>query len=106
MYVFFLANTKVTALVTGAKEVKKGKEYINYNAIKLDVFFDKVSMQFENLFPGNKELSMQLNKVINENSIDFVDEVKPVAVDTISAIVLNLIKNVFERYSIDQLFKS
>lgn len=86
--------------------MKGGKSYLNFTSIDIDLAFGGGTVKFDNLFKDNPEVSEGLNKVINENVKDFLNELKPAAVQTISTIVFTLAKNVFDRYPIDELFKA
>lgn len=62
------------------------------------------SLVFENIFQGNKELTDQTNKIISENIEGIMMEVKPVFDDTVEEITLTILRNVFHRFSLDELF--
>lgn len=84
--------------------MKNGKTYLNFTRIDIDLAFGGGTLKFDDLFKDNPEVSDGLNKVINENAKDFLNELKPAAVQTISSIVFTLTKKVFDRYPIDELF--
>lgn len=93
------------AVVTGQRFARRGKEYINFNAVKLDLHFGKPNaLNFENIFRGNKELTDQTNRIISENIEGIMTEIKPVFDETVAQIALGILRGVFNRYSVDDLF--
>lgn len=85
--------------------MKKGREYINFDKIVLDLHFGVPNtLVFENIFRGNQELTDQTNKIISENIEGIMMEVKPVFDETVAQLVLGLLRGVFDRYSLDDLF--
>lgn len=93
------------ALISGEKFTKKGKEYADFNNIELTLNFGRNnSLVFENIFRGNKELTDQTNKIISENIEGIMMEVKPVFDNTVSEIALSILRGVFDRFSLDELF--
>lgn len=103
--VIFIANLQTRAVISGHRLMRKGKEHINFDKIVLDLHFgDKNSLVFENIFRGNQELTDQTNKIISENIEGIMMEVKPVFDETVAQLVLGLLRGVFDRYSLDDLF--
>lgn len=99
------ANLETQAVINGQRFGRRGKEYINFSKIKLDIQFGNPnSMVFDNIFRGNKELTDQTNRVISENIEGIMMEIKPVFDDTVAQLVLGLLRGVFNRYSLDDLF--
>lgn len=85
--------------------MKKGKEYANFDKINLVLHFGtNNTLVFENIFGGNKELTDQTNKIISENIEEIMMEIKPVFDDTVAQITLSILRGVFDRYSLDELF--
>lgn len=82
----------------------RGKEYLVFDKIDLDLNLSNGHLYFADLFRGNPELTANTNRIINENIVDIINDLKPVINKTISDIVLLLIRQVFERFSVDELF--
>lgn len=102
---FVVANLQTRSVISGHRVIKKGKEHINFDKIVLDLHFgEQNSLAFENIFRGNKELTDQTNKIISENIEGIMMEVKPVFDETVAQIVLGVLRGVFDRYSLDDLF--
>lgn len=93
------------AVISGKRLMRKGKEHVDFDKISLELHFgNQNTLVFENIFRGNKELTDQTNKIISENIEGIMMEIKPVFDETVAQLVLSLLKGVFDRYSIDDLF--
>lgn len=91
--------------MVGKRFIRKGKEYVNFDDIQLDLQFGpNNTLIFENIFRGNKELTDQTNRIISENIEGIMMEVKPVFDSTVAQVALNLLKGIFNRFSLDELF--
>lgn len=92
-------------MISGERFTKRGKEYINFSKVKLNLHFGpQNALTFENIFRDNKELTDQTNKIISENIEGIMTEIKPVFDETVAQLALGLLKGVFNRYSVDELF--
>lgn len=100
----FAANLEGYGTVTGKREFRKGKEYIKFDKIDLEVKLGKTDLFFEDLFPGNPEITAQTNRIISENILDIFTELKPILHDTIGKFILQLVHDVFNRFTLDDLF--
>lgn len=102
---FFLDNTKVTATLKGKREAIKGKEYIIFDKIDIELdVLNGAEVYFDNLFENNVELTRATNQAINGNIRDILNELKPVVKKTVGGVVLSLVSTLFRRYSMDELF--
>lgn len=100
-----LANLEARAVISGQRALRKEKEYINFDKIDLNLHFGQPNtLVFDNIFKDNTELTDQTNKIISENIVGIMAEIKPVFDDTVAQLVLGLLKGVFDRYSLDELF--
>lgn len=104
LIIFPLDKPKASAVLRGAKKVVKGKEYLIFDRIDLDLDISNGKLHFADLFRGNPELTDNTNRIINENIADILNDLKPVINKTIGDIILLLVKQVFERFSVDELF--
>jgi hypothetical protein len=91
-------------MVNGNIFTKKGKEYIDVKNAKLDLNLGKPVFKFENLFRENRELNEQTNKIVNENVVEIIDELRPIIDQTVTEIVFGVITRIFNRFSMDDLF--
>lgn len=98
------ANVETDAVIIGKREVRNGKEYLQFDDITLDLRFGSSSLEFEDLIRGNKELTDQTNKVINENIEEILKEIKPVFDKTVSSFCLGILRGIYDRYALSDLF--
>ncbi|XP_068902684.1 protein takeout-like [Tenebrio molitor] len=91
-------------MVNGNIFTKKGKEYIDVKNAKLDLNLGKPVFKFENLFRENRELNEQTNKIVNENVVEIIDELRPIIDQTVTEFVFGVITRIFNRFSMDDLF--
>lgn len=75
-----------------------------FDKVDLDVDLKNGRLYFADLFKGNPELTDNTNRIVNENIVDILSDLKPVINKTIGDIILLLIRQVFERFSVDELF--
>ncbi|XP_044268729.1 putative beta-carotene-binding protein [Tribolium madens] len=97
-------NVGAKLTVDGERYFKKGKEFIAITDKKLDLSLGKPVFYFDNFFRDNPELNEQTNKIINENIVDILDELRPVVDQTVTEFVLGIVTRLFNRYSMDELF--
>lgn len=102
---FFIDNNKATATLKGKRQNIKGKEYIIFDKIDIEVhILGDAKMYFDNIFENSQELTVATNKAINENIKEIIAEMRPVIRKTIGEIVLSFVSSLFKRYSVDELF--
>lgn len=99
-----LDNVNATAILKGQRRSMKGKEYIIFDKIDVDLYIADAEMYFDNIFENNAELTAATNNAINENIHDILAEMQPVIKKTLGEIVLTFIGTLFRRYSVDELF--
>lgn len=98
-------NTKVTATLKGKRQITKGKEYVIFDKIDIELdILDGATLYFDNIFENNEELTRATNAAIKENIVEILAEFKPVIRKTVGDIVLSFLGSLFRRYSIDELF--
>ncbi|XP_066262373.1 uncharacterized protein [Euwallacea similis] len=86
-------------------EIKRGKEFsIIDDSDKLDWKFKKVHFQFDNLFDGNQAMGDNVNKFLNENGVDVMNELS----ETVSSVIKTMghqIYNAFlENIALEEMF--
>ena len=101
-------NLDANVLLQAQREVKKGREYFKIDAgdtvKKLDIIFDKANLEFEDIFKNNEELTRNTNRIISENIHEIFNELRPVIDETVSKFVIGTIGDLFNRYSLEDLF--
>lgn len=92
------------AKLTGKTRNVKGKEYIYFDTIKLDLTFKGGYLYLHDIFKNNPELSEQTNRIIAEHIDSTINELKPVMQSSFEQLILGLLEKVMARYSLDELF--
>ncbi|KAK7602030.1 hypothetical protein V9T40_009471 [Parthenolecanium corni] len=84
---------------------KNGIKHIVIKSASLKVTkVSKISLQLENLFQGNPELSKNLNVFLNENWQLLFDELKPAFEEAIIAIVKDIVGKALAKIPADRVF--
>lgn len=61
-------------------------------------------MNFTDLFNGNTELGKNMNKFINENWRDILDDLKETIVDSFGGVFSTIINHVFNNFPYAEMF--
>ncbi|CAH0548737.1 unnamed protein product [Brassicogethes aeneus] len=106
---FGKSNTTMTDLdvryeIDCSYNEKNGKKYMKFDKIKMNMKPGKVYFNFENLFPGNAQMSATLDKTVNENSEVVFNDVKSAFEEVFSQIWNNLANSVLSKVPIDEIF--
>ncbi|XP_050537909.1 circadian clock-controlled protein daywake-like [Daktulosphaira vitifoliae] len=91
-------------IVLKTEKRKNGKLHYDFKEKNINLNIGNAKINFSNLFNGNKEMSNNVNRFINENWRSLLQETKPLFEDTVLAMFVNIYKPVFDMYSIDELF--
>lgn len=68
------------------------------------VSIGKISVRFDDLFKNNQDLTENTNRLINENTDILFSEIQPIVQTTLGDVATNVLKNVNDRFSIEELF--
>lgn len=85
---------------------KKHDKYLQVDKFETKLSPDHVTMNFTNLFNGNKELGDNMNKFLNENWEEIMKELGPAIGGSISAGFKELANRVFQRVPLSQIVKN
>lgn len=97
-------NMETDVYMQGHEYQKDGKTYAHFDMLDLNINPGRPVFRIENLFKDNPELNDQTNKVINDNIDEFIQELRPVMKNALNDLVIGLINQLFERWSLDDLF--
>lgn len=61
-------------------------------------------MNFTNLFNGNDQLAKNMNKFINENWREILDDLKETIVDAFGSVFIKIINHVLNTFSYSEMF--
>ncbi|CAH1098587.1 unnamed protein product [Psylliodes chrysocephalus] len=98
--------TDLSAEFKGKMELydKNGKKHLKIAKTDIDLTIKNASMYFSDLFPNNEELTINANKVLNENALEVIKDFMPVLTEVIKSIVIGITNNIFQKFSFDELF--
>lgn len=91
--------------IKGKPTPRNGKHYIKTDNIQVKVKFHKGSFQLEGLFGGNKELGATMNRFLNENAVEVLNEMKGTLESVWSELFGGLINRLFDSIPIEELYK-
>lgn len=100
----FSANVRASIVANGDYVVKKGRKFIKIGDREISLDIGKPHFKFDKIFGDNEELNEQTNRIINENSQDLIQELKPVVTEIIGQFVVHIVNAIFERFDYDTLF--
>lgn len=83
---------------------KGGKKYLHCTDYQLKLNPENVTYYFENIMPGNEQLSNELLKTINENSLNVFKDISSGFEKIYSVIFKDLVNKVFGRVPMDEIF--
>uniref|UniRef100_A0A6P7GLY0 Uncharacterized protein LOC114338384 n=1 Tax=Diabrotica virgifera virgifera TaxID=50390 RepID=A0A6P7GLY0_DIAVI len=81
-----------------------GKEHLQIKDTKQKLEIEKGSFVFDDLFPGNEELTERATKILNENYRVLLDEFTPVFEKLLSSLCVSVLKNLYKKYPSEVLF--
>ncbi|KAJ1531411.1 hypothetical protein ONE63_000092 [Megalurothrips usitatus] len=99
-----LANVTADVELYGKELIKDGQKYAQIENFKFSLDTTRLRMQLDNLFNGNKELSTQMNKFLNENWSEILQELKPAIQDAFGSAFREITNRIFIKVPYDNLF--
>jgi len=90
-------NAKLVVKFKPKVIVKKGKEYVQTDKFNLDFDTEKLHIQLDNLFNGDKALGDNMNLFLNENWRDILTELKPAITIAVEEILKGIINRIFAK---------
>ncbi|XP_026480097.1 circadian clock-controlled protein-like [Ctenocephalides felis] len=83
---------------------RKGKAYMHLDTFDVKFTPKRVTMNFENLFNGDKVLGDNLNMFINENWPEVFKEVQPALEESLAQIFLEITNRVFDKVPAEEIY--
>lgn len=104
--ILILANTNGDIIKMFEINNKNGKEYIQLkNAAKSVISYKNAGLTLTNVFPGNEQLTNEVNRVMNDNFDEITKDINPVLFETITKIIdETYIGPVLQEYALSELF--
>ncbi|KAL3271584.1 hypothetical protein HHI36_022059 [Cryptolaemus montrouzieri] len=83
---------------------KNNQKYLRGKSSSLKLQTSKASYDFENLFNGNKEISDNLNNVLNDNWKELFDELVPAYTEAYARVLLQIANRIFSKIPLSDIF--
>lgn len=87
----------------GEHFIRDGSLYVRYNKIDFAITPQKMTLDFENLFDGDKVLSKTINQFINENWKEILKEMKPSYEAVFSNVFKDTVEKVFDKIPVKNI---
>ncbi|KAJ1523287.1 hypothetical protein ONE63_001166 [Megalurothrips usitatus] len=81
-----------------------GEKYAEVTDFRVEFNTTRLRMRFDNLFNGNAELSTQMNKFLNDNWVDILQELKPGVLEAFGGAFKEIANRIFLKVPFDKLF--
>ncbi|XP_046393243.1 protein takeout-like [Ischnura elegans] len=88
----------------GKKIKKDGEEYLELEKMQMKINVGKTEISLSNLFDGDPILGPATNRIINENSKIFLEEISPVLEDTLADLFTAIANRITLTFTYKELF--
>ncbi|XP_050665604.1 protein takeout-like isoform X2 [Leptidea sinapis] len=88
----------------GHKEMRDGNEYLNFDPMKVKLRVGESFIYLTNLFDGDPVLGPATNRVINDNSQVFLQEISPVLEKSLADIFTEMANKITSKFTYKELF--
>jgi len=90
--------------IVGKDFKRDGKIFVKITKFGFKLDTKKLSMKFQNLFNGDKALGDNMNRFLNENWSEILNELKPAIQDTFGAAFAEISNRIFTRVPFTDIF--
>ncbi|KAH8384157.1 hypothetical protein KR009_012325, partial [Drosophila setifemur] len=97
-------NFKFALKLKVIMEYRNNKRHLKMYKLVPRVQMDRWILWLDDFFPENFDLTIALNKVINQNWVEIWNELEPSALNVFQGVFTHLIEDVFQNVSYDDLF--
>lgn len=88
----------------GHKETRGNDEYLKFDPFKVKLRVGHSSIFLTNLFDGDPILGPATNRVINENSQVFLEEIRPVLERSLADLFTDMANKITSKFTYKELF--
>ncbi|KAL5273083.1 hypothetical protein ACFFRR_000072 [Megaselia abdita] len=99
-----LINTKAAIKFKPKVTKKDGRLFLDVDKLKVYLDPERMQIKLTNLFNGDKALGSNLNIFLNENWKDVWTELQPSIHSAIAEVMKSIMKNIFIKFSYEELF--
>ncbi|XP_030374788.1 uncharacterized protein LOC115624306 [Scaptodrosophila lebanonensis] len=97
-------NFRFTLKLKVIQEYRNNKRYLNIYELVPIIHMDRWNIWLDEFSPENIDLTIAVNKVFNDNWLEFWNELEPTVLPTLANTFTDLINNIFEKVSYDDMF--
>jgi hypothetical protein len=94
----------LSAFIKYGERKSMGKSFIKTLAANVTINPEMVWVNFENLFNGNKQLGDNINRVLNDNWKELLEDVKQGCTEVFDTVLNHLLNNFFSKVSLEEAF--
>lgn len=98
-----LADVDATASMKAERYTKHNQDYLKVKELFIDFNIGGATVHLKDLFNGDRELGIAMNRFLNENWKSVAAEMRPALEDAIGGILKDITDRVFQSYTIQQL---
>ncbi|XP_023162477.2 circadian clock-controlled protein-like isoform X2 [Drosophila hydei] len=99
-----LQNVRLKLNIKNFIEYRKNRRYLKVYGVSTQIELDRWILTADNLFKENTDLTLLLNRVINENWIEFWNEIEATILPVYTKSILNIVNNIIYNIPYDELF--
>ncbi|KAM8713718.1 hypothetical protein ACLKA7_013959 [Drosophila subpalustris] len=101
-----LQNVRVSCSIKGFIEYRNNKRYLKIYDLVPHIEMDRWILWADNLYKENTDLTVILNRVVNENWLELWNEIQPTTLPAYSRSILKIINKFVQTVSYDDMFLS
>ncbi|XP_017874152.1 PREDICTED: circadian clock-controlled protein-like [Drosophila arizonae] len=97
-------NFRLEMLIKTIQEYRNNKRYLRIYELKPKVDLQRWIISLDSLYTENTDMTIVMNNVINENWLEFWQELEPSMLKTFELCLTLILKRVFDNVAYDDLF--
>lgn len=88
----------------GHKKQRDGNDYLEFDKMKINLNVGGGDIYLSNLFNGDALLGDATNRILNENSMVFINEITPVLEKALADLFTDISNRITSRFTYEELF--
>nr|XP_036672535.1 circadian clock-controlled protein daywake [Drosophila suzukii] len=97
-------NIRITLTIKALVEYRNDKRYLKIYDLKPSIDLDRWIIWLDNLYKDNMDVTIFMNQLLNENWVEFWNELQPGLIKSFTISFTTLINKVFENIAYDDMF--
>jgi len=99
-----LDDVDATNKISGSRITKNGKTYMDVKKYEYKFKTSKMTMNFQDLFNGDKRLSDAMNRILNSNWEEVLREMKPNFENALSEVFKDITNQLYKRVALQDIY--